>query len=174
MRKNKRIELFGIEYEINQFSAVEAFDMIDAAEILEPLELLRDCSVIKYDGSKVKLDSSEAISREVKSVPSHLPPNMVLKVLMESVKKHNFGFLQEWKGIKIPNRFVADSKSVESTYLEPLISALINHKLATLKELEEYYSMQDAFAMFDGYLAKSLNEAYSNEAALEDAKSKRN
>lgn len=172
MRKSKIIELFGITYEINQFSAIEAFDMIDAMNILTPLELLKDCYVLKYDGSKIQLNNKEVISKEVKGVPSHLPPSLILRTLMESVKKHNFGFLSDWKGVKIPNRFVADASSVESTYLEPLVASLINNGLATLQQLEEYYSLYDAFAMFDGLLTKSLNEAYSHEAAAAEARNK--
>ena len=173
MRKNKVIDLFGVTYEIHQFSAIDAFEMVDDISILTPLELLSECYVIKYDGSKVRLNSEKVISEEVKSIPNHLPPNLVLKVLMEAVKKHNFGFLSDWKGTKIPNRFLADAPTVEPNYLEPMVASLINNGLDSLKELEEYYSLRYAFAMFDGLIAKSLNEAYSNEAAIKESKSNR-
>lgn len=66
----------------------------------------------------------------------------------------SFGFLKTWKGVKVPRRFISDAKSVSTEYTDPLISQLIQEDYASLRELEEYYSLEDAFRMFDIMTAK--------------------
>jgi len=169
MRKTKEFELFGIIYESQQFPAVEAFDMIDYISIATPLEVLKYTSVVKYDGTRVFL-TKENIGKEVKDVIGYAPAKSVLNAVMEIVIAHNFGFLNDWKGIKIPNRFVADSKTEKSTYMEPIIAQLITANIATYEQMETYYSLYDAFSMFDALLVKSVNEAYAQEKAAADSK----
>lgn len=171
MRKTKQFELFGIVYETLQMPAVEAFDLIDYISIASPMEILKYTSSVKYDESK-RLLTKENIDAEVKDSIGLAPAKSVLNAVMEIVIDYNFGFLKEWKGVKIPNRFVSDSKSEKSTYMEPIIAQLITTNLATYHELETYYSLADAFSMFDALLVKSVNEAYANEAAAAEAKNK--
>ena len=171
MRKTKEFELFGIIYETTNMPAVEAFELIDYIAIASPMEVLKYTSAVKYDGSK-RLLTKDNIDAEVKDSIGLAPAKSVLNAVMEIVIDFNFGFLKDWKGVKIPNRFVADSKSEKSTYMEPIIAQLITANLATYQELENYYSLFDAFSMFDALLVKSVNEAYANEAAAAEAKNK--
>lgn len=173
MRKTKEFELFGIKYENKQLSAVEAFEIIDYLNYVQPLQVLKYCSVVKYDGTKVELSSEDAINKEIKDSLNKLPARTVLKAVLETVLDHNFGFLKEWKGVKVPSRFLSTSKTEKSTYMEPIIAQLIVEKVASQKELEDYYSLFDAFSMFDALLVKTVNEAYAHEAAEAEAKSAR-
>lgn len=173
MRKHKYFEVFGIVYETTQFSATDAFDMVDYLSIVTPKEMLRHTNVIKYDKSVVPLIDDETINKEVKDTIGRVAPNLVLRAVMEVVSEYNFGFLKDWKGVKIPGRFIANSTNVESSYVEPIIANIVTNGLATLKELEEYYSLYDAFSLFDAMLVKTVNEAYAHEAAEAEAKSRR-
>lgn len=170
MRKTKEFEVFGIVYECKQFPAVEAMEMVDCITILTPKELLKSVDVIKYDGTRVPLTTPEMIDREVKDCMNRLPPKVVLNAIMEIVKSHNFAFLQDWRGVTIPKRFLSGAETVSSSYVEPVFAAIMNNGLATYKELEEYYSLHDAFIMFDAILTKTVNESYAHEAAEAEAK----
>lgn len=170
MRKEKKFELFGIEYKTMQFSAVEGFDMVDCLPIIQPLEMLKYTSVVKYDGSEFPLNIQRNIDLHVKDGVGRIAPALVLRALMQIVQNHSFGFLREWKGTQIPNRFLSGAKTVSSEYVEPVIANLVTANLATMKELEEYYSLYDAFVMFDAMLVKTVNEAYAQEAAEAEAR----
>ncbi|QDH49608.1 hypothetical protein KYLE_52 [Pantoea phage Kyle] len=171
MRKVKQFEVFGVVYENLQMPAVEAFGLIDYITLAEPEEMLRYCSVVKYDGSKVALNK-KTIDKEVKDVLGYVPAKAVLSAIMQVVIDHNFGFLQEWKGAKIPSRFVSSGHTEKSTYMEPIIAQIVTANLVQYKDLETYYSLFDAFSMFDALLIKSLNEAYASEAAAKEAKNR--
>lgn len=173
MRKVKEFEVFGILYECKQLPAVEAMEMVDCITILTPKELLKGVNVIKYDGTRVALNTPAMIDKEIKDCMNRLPPKVVLNAVMEIVKGHNFAFLNEWRGVTIPKRFLSNAETVSSTYVEPVFAAIMNNGLATYKELEEYYSLQDAFIMFDAILTKTVNESYAHEAAEAEARDRR-
>ncbi len=172
MRKIKQFELFGVIYESTQLSAVEGLSLIDYLSAVQPMDLLPHVCVVKYDGTKIRLSESKIIDKEVKDVLNFAPPKAILNALMEIVTEHNFGFLSGWKGVKIPSRFVSEGKSEQSQYVEPIIAQLVTSNIGSYKEFEEYYSLYDAFALFDALLTKTVNEAYASEAAAKESKNR--
>lgn len=172
MRKSKQFEVFGIIYETKQFSAVEALDMVDVLNIVQPDEMLKYTSFVRYDKKLIQLNDPGTINERVKDCLGIVAPKMVLKAVCEIVSEFNFGFLRDWKGTKIPTRFLTSGDVVESSYIEPIIANVTTANMATIKELETYYSLFDLFSMFDALLVKGINEALSNEAAQKEAKNR--
>lgn len=172
----KSFSAFGIEYRTVQFSAVEGIQFLGDQGDLHPTQLLqkteaRLCAK-KGLGEWVRLDDPGCINTAVFDMANVLPPRDVLNGVMSLIRDFNFGFMGEWQSAKIPNRFIEGIKTVSSNHTESLISQLIQDEVATLKELEEYYSLEDAFKMFDILLVKGINTALSNEAAMKKNKSK--
>lgn len=161
----KNFDAFGVKYRTKQFPAILGFKILDKSGELEPEEVLCQTEVLIGNDHWVPLDSRININLFVIDMAGAISPLMVLRGVMSVVNEINFGFLTSWKGIKIPVRFVEEGKSVSTPHTKPIIAHLISSKLATMKELEEYYSIKNAFDMFDIMTAKSVNEALSNEAA---------
>lgn len=162
--KIKEISLFGVRYRTCQFSAMEGMEKFDSNEI-HPCTLLSKTEVQTKKGKWKSLSNHEVVNKYVRDLLGVFTPLQVLGVLVELVRGENFGFLSSWKGVRVPTRFLSDSKQVNSEYTTPMLTTLINTNMATLKELEEYYSLEDAFRMFDMISMKNVNEALSNEAA---------
>ncbi|ATW57901.1 hypothetical protein CNR33_00055 [Pseudomonas phage tabernarius] len=169
--KVKVLSLFGVEYRCRQFSAIEGMSIFDV-ENLHPSVLLSKTEVQTKKGKWKPLSDGAAINRHVVDKLGVFTPLQVLNMLMELVRKENFGFLSSWKGVRVPSRFLSDSKQVQSEYTTPMLAALINENKASLKELEEYYSLEDSFRMFDMLSMKNVNEALSNEAAQSRARTR--
>ena len=170
MRTVKYFETFGRHYRITQFAATRGFELMEKREELGPLDMLSGTSARRDSGEWVDLNTRETINELVTDIAEILPPREILDVIFGFASYHNFGFLHSWKGAKIPRRFVSEKESVSSTYVEPIVSILIQDKVATLKELEEYYSLEDAFKMFDVIVVKGINQALSNEDTMKSAR----
>lgn len=141
-----------------------------AGDIDHPCGLLSQTQVEAKDESGkvfwIGLLDSEAINEFVTDKAKVLPPRLVLSGVMSLVYGWNFDFLVNWKSAKIPSRFTDGAPSISSKNMEPMASQLIQDGVASLKELEEYYSLEDAFKMFDTILIKGINQALSQEAAM--------
>lgn len=122
------------------------------------------------DGHWTNLATQEAINEHVLDQAGVLPPRVVLSGLLRIIGDHSFGFMRHWKSAKVPRRFLSGASSVDSSNVDPIITALTTDKMATLRELEEYYSLEDAFKMFDSMVVKGINSALSTEAAMANAK----
>lgn len=170
MREIKEFPLFGIEYRTKQFSAAHAIKLVEKIGMEDPMSMLSGTEV-KLKRSWVPLSDLENVNTYVVDKLDHLAPTDVLKALVALVTDFNFGFLSDWKGAKVPQRFMIESKAIASDAVEPLTSMLIQEKVADLRSLEEYYSLEDAFKMFDVLVVKGINQAYAQEAA--EAESKR-
>jgi hypothetical protein len=168
MRQTKTFEMFGMHYKTTQFAACEAFAMMGRLRDLHPCEILANTSIIIASGDR-RLADADAIDHLVKDSMGHIPPRIVLNALMAIVSEYNFDFLGGWKPVRVPPRFMSDAKSVESSNADPIVAQLVQENVATLKELEEYYSLKDAFQMFDILMAKGVNAALSHEAATKKA-----
>lgn len=168
MRQKITFEAFGITYRTLEFSAAEAASWMGNLEFKTPIDILKLTSVVLYDGTEVVLDE-DGINKHVRDCIGHLPPKVVLSGIVNKVTDLNWGFLVDWKAVKIPSRFISGAASVNSEYLPNIISRLIQSESCTLRELEEYYSLRDAFAIFDSLMAKMVNEALANESAQKEA-----
>lgn len=156
--------MFGVKYRTSQFCATIGMDIISFDGEIMPKMLLSKTEV-SYKGGWFGLEDEDSINSMVVDEIGIIPPLLVLKALINLVHEYNFGFLRVWQGNKVPERFLSTARSVSSKSSSPLISQLVQEKMATIKELEEYYSLQDAFKMFDILVTKGINEALANEAA---------
>jgi hypothetical protein len=162
MTKTKMFDAFGVQYRVTQFSAVTCMTML--GKDISPLEELSGTEV-KGPMEWVRLDNREAINEYVVDKANILPPVLVLRGLVRLVHDFSFAFTKDWKGVKIPVRLQGDGEIKNSTHVQPMMAQIMTEKMATLRELEEYYSLEDAFKMFDVIVAKSINTALAHEAA---------
>ncbi|NIF88878.1 hypothetical protein [Burkholderia sp. Cy-637] len=178
MRSEKTFHLCGVEYRAKQFPATVAIDLLMREGAPRPADWLVDTSV-KVGSEWVKLDSVAAINEHVKDAVSFIKPQIVLKNLMARIQDFNVGFLNTWVPVNVPAKFISnvpESKMRSSKGTASVISNLMVAKLATLKELEEYYSLEDAYRIADVDTAAAVNNALVEEQAAAQAKadSKRN
>lgn len=163
MTLTKPFDAFGLKYRTTQFAAIPSLAMMAAP--MPPPAALSKTSVFA-DGEWRLLDNREAINKYVKDHLEIIPPMLVLRGILDLVTDFSFGFAHEWKGVRIPSRFTGQGIDVKSsTHVPPMVAQIMNEKMATLRELEEYYSLEDAFTMFDVLVAKSVNVAVAHEAA---------
>jgi len=174
-RKTKEWEAFGVLYRTQEFSAAFGFEQLDKEGQLpdfEPNVLLAGTEVRTEDCSWSRLDSPRNIDLYVRDVLGRIDAHIVLKSVMNIVWKLNWEFLIGWKPHKIPRRFALISDINIDRRVEPRMGRILNDELATLRELEEYYSLRDAFKMYDLTCEKALDELLTNEAAQREAKAK--
>jgi hypothetical protein len=163
MRKTKEFMLFGFAYRMTQLSAARAFDRLLSDEESEDiLPLLATASI---DG--VVLDNKKAINELVKDKMDIMQPRMVLNSLAQIINEFNFGFIGRRKEARIPSylRSYAESESKNHSVESPILGLLIAESKATLRELEEYYSLEDAFRLYDIIFLNKLNQAEAQHAA---------
>lgn len=161
--KTLQFDAFGVLYKTTQFSAVSAAEIMSSDKI-DPITIMQKTEAYR-DGTWWALDSDERINYCVVDIAGALSPPYILKALMSIVNDFNFKFMEGWKGTRIPSRFREDCEVVENNNVDPMIAVLLADGVATLRELEEYYSLEDAFKMFDVLMTKSLNECLAMEAA---------
>lgn len=164
--ETKTFQAFGMTYRTRKFSAVEGASMVDS-DGTPPQELLKYTEALVED-EWLRLDNRDHINLCVIDMASAIPPMAVLRGLCSVVNSYNFAFIATWKGVQVPRRFTGEFKSVSTTNSKPMISQIIQMQAATLRELEEYYCLEDAFKLFDILVAKNVNEALANEAATKD------
>jgi hypothetical protein len=171
MRSEIEFDAFGKRYLTKQFDAVSAMQFVNRSTDMTPLEILALTAVL-VDGRWVALNSRDTINEHVRDVTGMMNPKHTLTGVCNLVSDYSFGFLRTWEGAKIPSRFTSDVEGVVSAALDPVLSQLIQDGAATLRELEEYYSLQDAFTMFDVIVVKGINKALGMEAAEKESKVK--
>lgn len=164
-RKTFEFTAFGIDYRTKAFSAYAGLEMMDKKNEIHPCELLADSEVKNEEGEWKSLGDRDNVNACVKDAVGILPPILVLRGIVDVVYGENFRFVEKWSGLKIPSRFTDQAPSAQSKNINPMLAQIIQDGAATMRELEEYYSMEDAFKMFDVIIAKGLSEALSSEAA---------
>jgi len=167
MTNTRIFEVFGIKYRTRQFAAVPSLDMLSRIDDLHPMDALAQTE-INVNGEWVPLTTREAINEHLRDGIMYLAPVIVMRGIVSLVTEYSFAFAKEWKGMKVPARFTTGQSSSEirsSPHVNPMIANIIQEGMATLRELEEYYSLEDAFKMFDVLTAKSINSALAHEAA---------
>lgn len=168
MIKTREFEAFGRQYRTTQHPAVKAIEVMSSQET-DPVAVLSSTMVMDR-GSWKPLDSPSAVNELVFDDLGQIAPRLVLNGLISVISDLNFGFLRTWKSAKIPPRFTSGAQSIESKNMDPTIGTLTTEGQATLRELEEYYSLEDAYKMFDALVVKGINSALGQEAAAENAK----
>lgn len=172
MRKTKYFSAFGNDYRIRQYSAADGLSFLKSIESVPPVQLLKNTYAVIDDGL-ICLDNRESINDYVCDILDKIGSQDVLMSLLESVKEFNFDFLNTWKSIKIPKRLCASEDAIyPESCDDPIISHLIASKTATLRELETYYSTEDAFRMYNIIVEDSLTKALITETAHKEAESK--
>ncbi|MDR5757646.1 hypothetical protein [Caballeronia sp. LZ035] len=165
---------FGVTYRTKQFSAAYGFRVMGSGlAAIRPTEMLSLTEVRAENGEWVRLDNEAAIDAYVRCLAGSLAPRIVLAGVMKVVNKFNWGFLDEWKVVKIPSRFRSDAQQVSRDNVDPFVSRIVADHYATHRELEEYYSLEDAFKMYDEICVNTVNKLLQQEQAEIDAKSKR-
>jgi hypothetical protein len=167
-RQTREFTAFGIAYRTKQFDAVSGMRFVDTRGADHPCRMLATTEAW-HDGAWHSLATPENINRYVYDGARCVSPLMVLRGIVSVIREFNFSFIGTWKGVRVPSRFLTDVDGVASQNVLPMISALIQQEAASLKELEEYYSLEDAFKMFDVMTSKGVNEALANERAMKKA-----
>src|SRR5579872_4046299 len=170
MKKTKTFSAFGKRYKTEQFSAMEGLSLMAVSTDLHPCEVLSKTQIwIDPDGWR-DLSDQDVVNDNLVDVAEVLAPRIVLNGILSLVHDFNFKFLDNWKSVKVPRRFTDGAQSVSSANVEPMAAQLIQDGVASLRELEEYYSLEDAFKMFDALMVKGINQALSQEAAMKKNK----
>ena len=174
MRKVKTADLFGHNYRMTQLSAASAFEQMYLASGGD--DLLPLVSTVEFinaeNGAAIRLDNAAAINANVKDRIDVMKPRLVLSALYQAVHEFNFGFLENRKAVKVPRHLTSDLdvevRSVEGE--SPILATLIAEGKATLRELQEFYSLEDAFLIYDVLFIEKLNNAEIQHAAMKSAK----
>ncbi len=172
MKQEKTFDAFGVTYRTQQFSAIEGLAMLAMDKEFANPEVMLSRTFAIVGAREIQLNNRFAINENVKDAAGVIPPLLVLRGLNSIVHDFTFSFLVQWKGMKVPSRVTDPAQSVSSKNMSPMAAQLIQDDAATLRELEEYYSLEDAFKMFDVLTAKGINQALSHEAATSKAKRK--
>jgi hypothetical protein len=162
--KTEIYTIFGNSYKTTQFTAIPALEIMKS-ETTAPLVLLSKTSAMDENGEWTPLDSRQAVNKLVKDPLNMIAPRAVLSELMQQVDMINFGFLLSWHGVKIPSRFASGRDGIVSQHVDPIVSQIIQNDSASMRELEEYYSLEDALKMVDVMAVKGLNTALAHEDA---------
>lgn len=170
MKKKTKFSAFGVQYQTEQFSAIRGMEIMALNGDIHPCEILSQTSAQSEDGAWHVLDTQEAVNAIVVDRANILAPRLVLNAVLSLVNDYNFKFMEGWKGVKVPARFMDGAATVSSKNVDPMASQLIQDGVATFKELEEYYSLEDAFKMFDTIMVKGVNNALSHEASVKKSK----
>lgn len=177
MRRIAEYSAFGFKYRFKELSAVDSFRLLlnDIEMEVEPMVILDCADASVYDESTkqwIQLDTRDKVNACVKDVASCIANYLVLNGLLLLIREQNIGFLinNQWKPLKIPSRLKSSVDPVVLDHIDPIIGTLVANHLATLRELQEFYSLKDAFDMFDVYSADSLSKALASDAVISETK----
>lgn len=170
MRITKTFDAFGVTYRSKQFSAATGLEMMAMDSDVHPCEMLSLTEVKSRDGRWLPLSVASNVNLHIEDLAGVIAPRLVLEGILSVVRDLNFGFLATWKSTKVPNRFISESKFTKNTHTDPIIAQLFQDDAASPMELETYYSLEDAFKMFDLLIVKGINQAISNEEAAKSTK----
>ncbi|MBC8640171.1 hypothetical protein IAG25_25400 [Caballeronia sp. EK] len=166
----------GVHYRTQEFSATEglAITSHDAKKggPVQPHHWLRLTEVQTPEGEWVSLSQPRNIDAYVKAIPAAVAPHIALAEVIDAVRGYNFDFLDTWKPVPVPTRFVTDLTPRKHEGVHPILSRLEGEHLASRRDLQEFYSLRDAFGMFDASCLRAVNAALAAEKAELEAKRK--
>jgi len=153
-------------------SADEGTRLLALEDAATPIDRLSGTSAFS-EGAWHALDSRESINAFVRDgMAGVIDASSVLNTLIQIVDDWNFGFLRSYVPVKTPGRFrsKAEVNLLESE--DPYLERCVASKLATLRELQSFYSTRDLFRMIDISANESLNNALASESASDEARAK--
>lgn len=112
---------------------------------------LMSCVSVWADDKWVLLDSPDLIDL-------HVPSWEIMSELEYASLDFNYGFLKTWKPIRMPNGMGSGRPVVSCRHIDPIFSALISSKYATLHEMKTIYSLEDVFMMVEVLTVHNINE----------------
>jgi hypothetical protein len=185
MRKQMTFDLFGSSYRIRQMAATEGLKRLESEKPMEEdaVAVLAEAEAHVFDsaakqgrGAWVPLGSAQAVDTYVKDCREGvghmfmLRPQQVLQHLLSAVHNHNFSFAAGWSFVKFPKRLqAADIAWEPPKEIGGLILSLMSSRQATLKELQTFYSVEDAYFMQQAMASDSLRSALLHEDAMKEA-----
>ncbi|WP_175720765.1 hypothetical protein [Burkholderia anthina] len=173
-RQTKEFDAFGVRYRVRQMAAFDAFGFVMMAEQPDPIDILRSSAAeAKIDGRWVALDSAESVDAYVRDVAGAFQPRAVLNGLVLVATDYSWGFLNTRKKERVPSYLQSNSTVRSVDGVSPIMSAIIAAGKASLRELQEFYSLADAFQIFDVIFADQLNKAQASYDAAQAMKAKR-
>lgn len=138
-------------YRITKMKAYSAKEYLDSKDE----SLLYKCISVKTSDGWVILSEPEMIDR-------HVATWMDLSALLDSTIDYNFGFLETRRFRRLPDSGIS---SASPFHCDPLFHALVSNKYASLTELKESLTLEDAFDLLDSLTATKLNEYYALQAS---------
>jgi hypothetical protein len=169
-RKLKTFEVFGIRLRGMQLGAVDAFALMAGDQEPDPMDLLPVLEVYAGERGWVHLDTREEVNAQIRGRTFLDNAHVILDAIIAQWSGMNVGGLASWKPIKVPSYLRGDAPTRSAPGLDPIIQSLVNSGKATLRELEEYYTLEDALKLFDTHMANAVNEADSRYRAAKDSK----
>jgi hypothetical protein len=147
---SKTVEIRGVRYTIRKLPAVAAKTIIDNKDDLAVL------SSVEVRG--IPLDNEELIDEL-------LPDWEVMGELIDIAAHYNFSFLEGWRPIRFPASMAGNYNASECRYIDPIFSTLISSSSATLLELKQDYSLEEAFQLLEVLTVARVNEYKAREAS---------
>jgi hypothetical protein len=172
-RKTVKFELGHRNFKSKQLSAFHAYEVLFGNDgDVSPEELLQD-TYIEAGSGWIRLDSEDIINEHIFHPANLESPLSMLTRLMDKIRRESCGCMYEWNHVKVPRRFLSDAATVESPRGMPILSTLYTEKLATLQELQDFYSLDDALRMYDDFTVQNINKALSQEKAMSESRAKK-
>lgn len=155
MRNEKILKEFGLTFRIRAMPAVMAKEQLDATD--EERSVTGSADVLD-DGVWISLENDDLINQ-------YLPRWEALVWLDQQIMNYNFGFLGDWRPMRLPGSMVAGYNAVATRHVDGLFSSLVSGGMASYKELCEDYSLEDAFKLLEILTVEKINEHLANESA---------
>ncbi|MFP6557507.1 hypothetical protein WJ542_04060 [Paraburkholderia sp. B3] len=171
-RKLKEFEVFGMKFRTLQAGAVAAFAEVNRTGPLDPMAVLPLIEVLDEHEHWVALDSKQRSNEYIRERTGFVPAHVVLESVLAAWSEVNVGFLRDWKPIKVPSYLRSEREPRQARGIDPILASIINSKQATLRDLEEFYSGEDAINLFDVSMAAKLDEADAQYQAHKESKAK--
>lgn len=149
-------EISGLSVRFQKVPAIAAFELLDNKTTHKAVAW----TSVKVDGQWVGLTDDDVVN-------AVLPDWEALVEIETAAVDYNFGFLDSWRPIRVPASMEPQYSTITSRHANPIVSALVSAEMATILELREHYSLEEAFQMLDIATAKSVNE----HKAMEQGKS---
>jgi hypothetical protein len=167
-RKLKEFNTFNLRFRTMQIGAVSAFAEVSREGMPDPMDVLPLIEV-QVGEEWIRLDSREKVNRYVRESTGFIPAYTVLESILMGWLDVNTGFLKTWKPIRVPNYLRGDTEVRQAAGIDPIVAAIINSGKASLRELEEYYSLEDAIRLFDVNMAANITSADAHYVATKKA-----
>jgi hypothetical protein len=170
----KEFESFGVRYRIKQMSAAAATAVFLARDAdPEPLEALVGVDALDPNSGWIILNSAANVDTYVRDNRNIVQPRLALNGLIAVAFDFNCGFLKDRRRIRVPSYLRSNAEMDDMGGEDPVLSTLVAEGKATLRELEEVYSLRDAFRIYDIFFRDRLEKAKAQHAAIAEAKANR-